>query len=183
MNRRWLALAGLPAAALMAAGCSSSGSSGGSSGPGGAGGAASASPASHSMKPVSTVKTAKVGGVTMLTNAKGFTLYWFARDTSTSSKCNGTCASFWPPLMGPATGTGIKGKFGTIKRSDGTVQATFDGHPLYTFRGDKSPGQASGNGLHVNGGLWHSAVLSAKAAPAPHPSGSASASHKKSHGY
>jgi predicted lipoprotein with Yx(FWY)xxD motif len=122
-----------------------------------------------------TVRTGKIGGVVVLTDAKGFTLYWFAPDTSTTSKCNGSCASFWPPLKGPVTATGIKGTFGTIKRSDGSMQATFDGHPLYTFKGDKAPGQASGNGLNINGGLWHQVVVSGKA-PSAHPSGSHSSS-------
>jgi predicted lipoprotein with Yx(FWY)xxD motif len=183
MKRRWRALAGLAAAALMAAGCSSSsgssGSSGGSGSTGGTGGLASGSPASHPMSAPAggnTVRAAKVGGVMVLADAKGFTLYWFAPDTSTTSKCNGTCASIWPPLTGPVTATGIKGRFGTIKRSDGSVQATFNGRPLYTFKGDKSPGQASGNGLHVNGGLWHEAVVSGKA-PATHPSGSRSSGY------
>jgi len=167
VNKRWLALAGLAAAALIAAGCSSSGNSGGS---GASGGSASGSPANHSGN---TVKAAKIAGVMVLTDAKGFTLYWFAPDTKTTSKCNGSCAAFWPPLKGPVTASGIKGTFGTIKRSDGSVQATFDGHPLYTFKGDKAPGQASGNGLNINGGLWHEAKVSGKA-PAPHPSGSKS---------
>jgi predicted lipoprotein with Yx(FWY)xxD motif len=111
----------------------------------------------------------------VLTNAHGFTLYWFAPDTRTTSKCNGACASFWPPVTGPVTATGIKGTFGTIKRSDGSVQATFDGHPLYTFKGDKAPGLASGNGLNINGGLWHEAAASGKT-PAAHPSSSSSSS-------
>ena len=170
MNRGCLALAGLAAAALIAAGCSDTGTSGGS---GAAGGSASKSHAGRSMSAQAsgnTVRTGKIGGVVVLTNAKGFTLYWFAPDSSTASKCNGACASFWPPLKGPVTGAGIKGTFRTIKRSDGSVQATFDGHPLYTFKGDKAPGQASGNGLNVNGGLWHQAVVSGKA-PSAHPSG------------
>jgi len=109
----------------------------------------------------------------VLTDAKGFTLYWFAPDTKTTSKCNASCAAFWPPLKGPVTASGIKGTLGTIKRSDGSVQATFDGHPLYTFKADKAPGQASGNGLNLNGGLWHEAKVSGTA-PAPHHSGSSS---------
>jgi predicted lipoprotein with Yx(FWY)xxD motif len=63
----------------------------------------------------SALKTTTIGGVTVLTNAKGFTLYWFARDTSTTSKCNGQCATFWPPVKGPATaGSGVTGKLATI---------------------------------------------------------------------
>ena len=102
----------------------------------------------------------------MLTNAKGFTLYSFAPDTPAKSACNGTCAQNWPPVTGPATASGVTGTFGTIKRSDGSVQATFDGHPLYTFVGDTAPGQAKGNGLNAAGGLWHEITTSGTAAPA-----------------
>ena len=120
------------------------------------------------------VKTAKIGGATVLTNTKGFTLYWFAPDTSTTSKCNGSCATFWPPMKGPATaGSGVSGKLATITRSDGSVQATYNGHPLYTYKGDAAPGQAKGNGLNINGGVWHEVTVSGAAAAAP--SGSASA--------
>jgi hypothetical protein len=53
------------------------------------------------------------------------------------------------------------------------VQATYNGHPLYTYKGDTAPGQAKGNGLNIQGGLWHEVTVSGAAAPAP--SGSASA--------
>ena len=115
----------------------------------------------------STVKTATIAGVTVLTNSQGFTLYSFAPDTSTTSKCNGTCAQNWPPVTGPVTAASVTGTFGTIKRSDGSVQATFDGHPLYAFVGDTAPGQAKGNGLNAAGGLWHEITTSGTAAPAP----------------
>ena len=118
-----------------------------------------------------TVKTSKISGTMVLTNAQGFTLYWFAPDTSTTSNCNGACATFWPPLKGPASGSGIKGTFGTITRSDGSTQATFDGHPLYTYKGDTAPGQATGNGLNINGGVWHEVTVSGGAA-ASNPSSS-----------
>ena len=113
-----------------------------------------------------TVKTATIAGVTVLTNSKGLTLYSFAPDTSTTSKCNATCAQSWPPVQGPATAAGVTGTFGTITRSDGSTQATFDGHPLYTFVGDTAPGQAKGNGLNAFGGLWHEITTSGTAAPA-----------------
>ena len=103
-----------------------------------------------------TLKTAKIGGVTVLTTAKGLTLYWFAPDTPTRSNCNGVCAGYWPPVTGtPAPGPGVTGKLGTIKRSDGTALATYNGHPLSTYAGDTAPGQAFGNNLNLNGGLWH----------------------------
>ena len=72
---------------------------------------------------------------------------------------------------GPATAAGVTGTFATITRSDGSVQATFDGHPLYTFAGDTAPGQANGNGLNAAGGLWHEVTTSGSA-----PAGSSSPS-------
>jgi predicted lipoprotein with Yx(FWY)xxD motif len=97
-----------------------------------------------------------VGGVKLLTNANGLTLYWFAPDTSTKSACYGSCAAYWPPVTGkPLAGPGVTGSLGTITRTDGTTQATYDGHPLYTYIGDHAPGAASGNNLNLNGGLWH----------------------------
>jgi len=145
MNKSWLVPAGL-AAALMIAACGSSAGSTSS------GGAASSAPAAGS----SALKTAKIGGAAVVTNAKGFTLYWFVPDTATTSKCNGSCATFWPPVKGPATaGAGVTGKLATIKRADGSVQATYNGHPLYTYVADTAPGQAKGNGLNLSGGVWH----------------------------
>ncbi len=156
MSQRWLAPAGVAVAGLIAAGCGSSGSS---SAPATSSAPASSPSATHSGASASTgsaLKTAKVGGVTVLTNAKGFTLYSFMPDTSTKSNCNGSCASIWPPVKGPATaGSGVTGKLTTITRSDGSLQATYNGHPLYTYVGDTSPGQNSGNGLNANGGVWH----------------------------
>ena len=108
----------------------------------------------------------------MLTNGKGFTLYSFAPDTPAKSNCNGTCAKYWPPVKGPATASGVTGTFGTIKRSDGSTQATFDGHPLYTYVGDTAPGQAKGNGLNVAGGVWHEVTTSGSAPVGSSSSGS-----------
>jgi predicted lipoprotein with Yx(FWY)xxD motif len=106
------------------------------------------------------LKTAKIGGVTVLTNAHGFTLCWFAPDTPTRSACYGTCAGYWPPVTGtPSAGSGVTGKLGTIKRPGGTTQATYNGHPLYTYAGDTAPGQAFGNNLNLNGGRWHEVTV------------------------
>ena len=146
------------ATAAVLAACSSSGT------PSTGGGTSSPAAAS-----AGSLKTATIGGVMVLTNAKGFTLYSFAPDTSAKSNCNGTCAQNWPPVKGSATASGVTGTFGTIKRSDGSVQATFDGHPLYTFVGDTAPGQAKGNGLNAFGGQWHESTTSGTA-----PAGSSS---------
>jgi predicted lipoprotein with Yx(FWY)xxD motif len=102
------------------------------------------------------LKTATIGGTTVLTNAKGFTLYSFAPDTASSSKCYGACAAYWPPVTGTsAAGHGLPGKTATITRTGGARQLTYNGHPLYTYIGDTAPGQAHGNNLNLNGGLWH----------------------------
>ena len=102
------------------------------------------------------LKTTTIGGTTVLTNARGFTLYSFAPDTPTTSKCYGSCAAYWPPVTGTtAAGQGLPGRIGTITRTGGAHQLTYDGHPLYTYIGDTAPGQARGNNLNLNGGLWH----------------------------
>ena len=160
-------LLALPAAAAAAAALVACSSAGASPAPSSSGSSSSSAAAAAA----GTVKTATIGGATVLTNSKGFTLYSFAPDTSTTSKCNGTCAQSWPPLTGPVTGTGVTGTFGTITRSDGSTQATFDGHPLYTFTGDTAPGQAKGNGLNVAGGLWHEVTTSGTAAGSSSNSG------------
>jgi predicted lipoprotein with Yx(FWY)xxD motif len=155
------ALLVIPAAAVglgVLAACSSS-SSPSSSSPAAS---SSASAAAHAAA-AEGLKTAKVGGVTVLTNAKGFTLYSFAPDTPTKSVCNGACAASWPPTKAPAT---VKIPYTAIKRADGSMQLTFHGHPLYTFSGDTAPGQANGNGLNAFGGLWHEVPASGAAAPA-----------------
>lgn len=137
---------------MVAAACGSS-SGGGSAGSGSSPSAATSPTAGSSS---TALKTAKIGGVAVLTNAKGFTLYWFVPDTASKSNCNGSCAQFWPPVKGPATaGPGVTGKLGVITRSDGSKQATYDGHPLYTTTADTGPGQAKGNGVWSHGGEWH----------------------------
>jgi predicted lipoprotein with Yx(FWY)xxD motif len=106
----------------------------------------------------STVGTMKIGNVTVLTDGKGLTLYTFAPDKPNKSVCYGSCAAYWPPVKGPVTVaagvTGVTGKLGTTRRTDGSLQATYNGHPLYTYIADTAPGQAKGNKLNINGGLW-----------------------------
>ena len=165
-RRMLLALLAVAAAAAVLAACSSSGTS--PSG-GGGGSTGTSSPAAATG---GSLKTATIGGATVLTSSKGFTLYSFAPDTPGKSNCNGTCAQNWPPVKGPATASGVKGTFATIKRSDGSVQATFDGHPLYTFVGDTAPGQNKGNGLNAAGGLWHEITTSGTAPAGGSSSGS-----------
>jgi predicted lipoprotein with Yx(FWY)xxD motif len=101
------------------------------------------------------LKARQIGGVDVLTNAQGLTLYSFAPDSPTKSVCYGSCAAYWPPVPGNVSeGPGVTGKLTTIKRTDGSTQAAYDGHPLYTYVGDSSPGQDNGNKINLNGGLW-----------------------------
>jgi predicted lipoprotein with Yx(FWY)xxD motif len=165
--RMLLALLAVAAAGAVLAACSSSATSSTSG--------STSTPTSTSSPAAATagsLKTATIGGATVLTSAQGFTLYSFAPDTPTKSNCNGACAQNWPPVKGPVTASGVSGTFGTIKRSDGSVQATFDGHPLYAFVGDTAPGQAKGNGLNAAGGLWHEVTTSGTASAGSSSSGS-----------
>ena len=160
MRNSWLVPVGAIAAALVIAACgSSSTNNGGSGGSGGSAGSTTA------------LSAKKVGSATLLTNSKGHTLYWVALDSSTATNCNGGCVQFWPPLVGPVTaGSGVKGTLGVITRSNGSKQATWNGHPLYTYVGDTAPGTAKGNGINLNGGVWHDIVLTGVSAPAASPS-------------
>jgi len=161
-------VAGLAALALTVSACASSGSSSSSASTPAAGSSSStaAAPAS-SAAAGGTVSQTTVGGQQVLTDSKGDVLYWFVPDTSTESKCSGSCLTFWPAVAGPVTaGSGVTGTLGTITRSDGSKQATYDGHPLYTFAGDKSPGQNKGNGLNESGGLWWEMTVNGSTPPA-----------------
>jgi predicted lipoprotein with Yx(FWY)xxD motif len=183
MQYRWLAAAGLAATVASVAACGSS-SPGGSVGQGGGGSATPASTgsptASHAAAGAA-LKAGKAGGAKVLTNAKGFTVYWFAPDTATTSKCTGTCAHYWPPVPGPAArGPGVTGTLGTITRPGGSVQATYNGHPLYTYVADTAAGQAKGNGVKLSGGVWHEITLAGKAKPS---SGGSSSSGSGGYGY
>jgi predicted lipoprotein with Yx(FWY)xxD motif len=170
--------AGLAAAALVLSACGSSGSST-ASGSTPAAAAGSNSPASAAAASGTAVQAATVGGTKVLTNAKGYVLYWFAPDTSTTSKCTGSCATYWPPVAGPATaGSGVTGTLGTITRSDGSKEVSYDGHPLYTYAGDTAPGQAKGNGLNASGGLWYEMTVSGAT-----PGASSSATSATGNGY
>lgn len=107
------------------------------------------------------IKVAKINGVPVLTNARGFTLYWFVPDPPNKSTCYGTCAVYWPPVPGGATaGAGVSGKLGTIRRTGGGTETTYDGRPLYTYVGDSAPGQAKGDNINLNGGVWHGMTAS-----------------------
>ena len=119
--------------------------------------ATGAQASSHSQAAAALVKLAPAH---VLVNAKGLTLYVFAPDSKNKSTCYGDCAKFWPPVLvsngakPTVTIPGLKGTFGVAMRTNGTHQLTFDGAPLYTFLGDKQPGDMDGQGLVAAGGYW-----------------------------
>ena len=87
-----------------------------------------------------------------LTDSAGLTLYVFDGDTDAGkSACNGTCAQNWPPLLA-AAGAASAGDFTIVTRDDGTKQWAYKGKPLYRWKGDKAPGDTSGDGV---AGKWH----------------------------
>ena len=101
------------------------------------------SPPSGPVASGTVLQTETIGRVTVLADAAGFTLHWFASDTAAGSNCTGSCARRWPPVTGPATaGAGVTGAVGWVTPTDGSIQATYDGHFLYGQRGHRSrPGQ------------------------------------------
>jgi predicted lipoprotein with Yx(FWY)xxD motif len=95
---------------------------------------------------------------TFLVGPNGMTLYEFDADTGPQSTCTGNCAHDWPPLTGqaaPTAGSGImQSLLSTSQRSDGTLQAVYNGHPLYYFVGDHNPGDTKGEGVNAYGAGW-----------------------------
>src|ERR1700686_4117946 len=139
---------GIAAAALLAA-C------GGSSNSSTAGASPSPSPAASGEK-IAVATNAKLGQ--MLVDDKGMAVYLFVADSGTSSSCYTTCATIWPPVLttgAPQAGAGAQASLlGTTTRTDGKVEVTYAGHPLYYFVQDKAAGDATGQGINGFGGLW-----------------------------
>ena len=159
-------------AALIVAGCGSSSdttssSSGGGGSLYGSGGSGSSTTASSQSGAggdgvVSVASNPKLGKI--IVTSKGFTLYDFSKDKGTKSACYGGCAKVWPPLLSSgapkAEGGAQASKLGTTKRTDGTTQVTYAGHPVYTYTADTKPGDANGQNTYQ---VWF--VLSAKGTP------------------
>ena len=99
---------------------------------------------------------AKLGRI--LVDGKGMTVYLFAADKGTKSTCYSSCVQYWPPVLtkgAPQAGSGAQASLlGTTTRTDGKVEVTYGGHPLYYFVQDKQPGQTTGQGVDGFGGLW-----------------------------
>jgi predicted lipoprotein with Yx(FWY)xxD motif len=114
-----------------------------------------------------TISLRKTGLGSVLVNAKGHTIYLFAKDKNGKSACAGSCAKFWPPVLSkgrPSVGSGLKASLvGTTKRSNGTRQVTYNRHPLYTYSLDKRAGQTQGEGNSLFGAKWWAVSAEGKA--------------------
>ncbi len=120
--------------------------------------------------PKVTVMARSVSGVgQVLVTSTGYTLYMFQPDDRRSVTCTGVCTGTWPPLMLPSGGEAVAGPgvksslLGSDPDSAGGRVVTYDGWPLYTYTGDVQPGQATGQGIDLNGGEWY--VLRPSGAP------------------
>jgi predicted lipoprotein with Yx(FWY)xxD motif len=124
----------------------------------GGGGAATAATPKTASGASATVGVANSSLGSILVNSTGRALYLFKADVGTKSACMGACATAWPPLLAtgkPTAGTGlIASKLGTITRSGGSHQVTYNGHPLYLFIKDQKPGQTTGQGSTAFGAAW-----------------------------
>jgi predicted lipoprotein with Yx(FWY)xxD motif len=118
-------------------------------------GAASATAFGATKASTVSLRTTQVGKV--LVAANGRTLYLFTADKGGKSACSGKCASVWPPLIAasPTVGAGLTASMlGTTKRTDGELQVTYRGHPLYFFAKDNKAGDVRGEGITHFGGTW-----------------------------
>ncbi len=128
-------------------------------GVGAAASGAIAAPSQQAAAPIQLGTSAKYGSI--LVNAQGMTLYELTSEAGGKFACSGGCLAVWPPLLVPAGTTvptaapGVVGTLGVIARPDGTVQATQNGFPLYTFSHDSAPGSTNGQGIVAFGGTWH----------------------------
>ncbi len=108
--------------------------------------------------PPYTAKTANTSAGEILVDGSGFALYTFDEDSDNATTCYGACEENWPPLLISdtiAVPSGLPGEFGAIMRTDGALQVTYDGMPLYTYVGDEEPGDTNGEGVN---GKWHVAT-------------------------
>jgi predicted lipoprotein with Yx(FWY)xxD motif len=148
--------------ALLVSACGSSttpgGAAGASTAPTPTASASATATATQSLAPA-TVGVASSALGQILVDGRGFTLYLFEADTTTTSTCNGDCAANWTPLLTNGTpmaaGAAAQAMLGTTMRSDGATQVTYNGHPLYHFISDTSAGDTHGQGLTAFGAPWH----------------------------
>ena len=118
-----------------------------------------------------TVSLRKTSLGLILVNSRGHTVYLFAKDRNGRSRCTGSCAKFWPPLLSPSkatAGSGVKTSLlSRTRRANGSLQVVYAGHPLYTFALDKRAGQTKGEGNLAFGARWYVVSVKGRAVKAP----------------
>ncbi len=155
--KNWIVGAACAAGIVLAATACSSGSSSSST----AAGPVSSSASQASSAAATTINLQAISGIPgkALVDSQGRTLYLFEADKGSASTCSGACAAAWPPVTvsgAPQAGSGVsQSMLGTITRSDGTMQLTYNHHPLYYFAGDANTGQDKGQGLKAFGAGWY----------------------------
>jgi len=131
------------------------------------------------------VTQSKLGHI--LVDGRGRTLYLFGKDKTGKSSCAGACAGYWPPLIAasrPTAGSGAKASLlGTIKRTDGSRQVTYKGHPLYLFVKDTKKGQTNGEELNVFGAKWYAVSPAGAKIEKPEAASTSSDDSGGYHGY
>src|SRR5215472_7789007 len=169
--KNWIVTAACAAGIALAATACSSGSSTGTAAATPAASSATAQASSPAAAPSSSAAAMTIGLVSVsgipgkfLADSQGRTMYLFEADKSGTSTCTGACAAAWPPVTAsgmPAAGSGVnEALLGTVKRSDGTEQVTYNHHPLYYFAADTGAGTAKGQGSKEFGAGWY--VVNAK---------------------
>ena len=164
--KNWIVTAACAAGIALAATACSSGSSTGSVATTPAASSATAQASSPAAAPSSSAAAMTVGLVSVsgipgkfLADSQGRTLYLFEADKGGTSTCAGACAAAWPPVTAsgmPTAGSGVnEALLGTVKRSDGTEQLTYNHHPLYYFAADTAAGAAHGQGVKAFGAEWY----------------------------
>jgi predicted lipoprotein with Yx(FWY)xxD motif len=155
-------LASVTAIALFAGACGSSSSEGR---PGQGAPLTQGAAAAKSKGPKLKVIDSDFGRI--LADGRGRALYLFTADTGRASTCSGDCAVAWPPWIvsrKPRAASGARGKLiGTTRREDGRLQATYRGHPLYYYVGDRAPGEVTCQAVFEFGGYWYVVRSSGKA--------------------
>ena len=117
--------------------------------------AMASAPASPSTSATISIKTTPLGDIVV--DSQGRTLYAFEKDSGGKPTCYGGCAAAWPPVLtrgAPGRAGRLPGALGTTRRRDGARQVTYDGHPLYYYTGDVSPGQILCQNVNEFGGTW-----------------------------
>ena len=161
----------IPLAALAVAACGGSAAATASPPPPAAASKSTTAPSKTTTAKTATLRIANSRLGRILVDSTGHTLYLFKADSATSSACSGACSVAWPPLLtgaSPAVAGGAnRALVGTIARSDGARQVTYNGHPLYTFVKDHRPGDVTGQGVTAFGAAWFAVAPAGSQIPKP----------------